>query len=63
MEKFQQKLHDRMGPLFRLWKGLLDIKGTGPEETVSVPIEEYAELVEQSALLLGQVFNERMEDG
>ena len=42
------------GPLSRLWKGLKDIKRTGPEETVAVPIEEYIKLVEQSILVLGQ---------
>ena len=55
MKKLQQKLHDVMGPLSRLWKGLEYIKQTGPKETVSVPTEKYIILVEQSVLLLGQV--------
>ena len=57
MENFPKKLRDRMGPLSRLWKGLEDFKLTDSEETVSVPIEEYVELVEHAVLPLGQAFN------
>lgn len=53
MEKFQRKLRDVIGRLFRLWKGLEDVKQRGPEKTVSIPIEKYIKLVEQSILLLG----------
>lgn len=55
VEKIQHKLRDMMGPHPILWKGLEDIKQTGPKETVSVPTEKYIILVEQSVLLLGQV--------
>ena len=37
-KKIQHKLRDMMGPHPILWKGLEDIKQTGPEETVSVPL-------------------------
>ena len=57
MDKFQQKVCNVMGFVSRLWKWLKDVKRTGPEETVSVPIEEYIKLVEQSVLLLGQASN------
>ena len=37
--KCKQKMHV-MGPLSRLLKGLADTKQTGPEEAVSVSIDE-----------------------
>ena len=49
MEKFQQKLLDVLGPLFRLWKGLEDSKNS-PNDTVPVPVEYHIKLTE---LLLG----------
>ena len=53
MEKFQQKHLDVMGPLFRLWKGLEDIKNA-PDDTAPVPVEDHIKLVEQIVFLLGQ---------
>ena len=42
-----------MGPLSRLWKGLQDVRNES-SETVEVPADTFAKLIEQSALLLGQ---------
>lgn len=60
IEKFKQKLCDVIGPLPRLWKWLEAINRKGPEETVSVPIKEYIQLVKQSVLSLGQASNTKM---
>ena len=37
MEKMQQKTLDVLGLLFRLWKGLEDIKNVA-DDTVTVPV-------------------------
>ena len=53
MEKFQEKMLQFMGPLSRLCKGL---KGVQNEysEAVEVPVDLFATMIEQNALLLGQ---------
>ena len=53
MEKMQQKILDVLGLLFRLWKGLEDIKNAA-DDTVTVPVEDQISLIEQTAFLLGQ---------
>ena len=44
---------DVLGLLFRLWKGLEDIKNAA-DDTVTVPVEDQISLIEQTAFLLGQ---------
>ena len=43
-----------MGRLFRLWKGLEDIRKELSDETVEVPVDKFVTLVGQVILLLGQ---------
>ena len=54
MGKFQEKILQVMGPLSRPWKGLEYVRNES-SETVVVPVNTFATLIEQTTLLLGQV--------
>ena len=54
MERFQGKILEVMGPLFRLWRGLEDIRKAPSDEAVEVAVNKFVTLVEQISLLLGQ---------
>ena len=54
MERFQGKILEVMGPLFRLWRGLEDIRKAPSDEAVEVAVDKFVILVEQIILLLGQ---------
>ena len=44
-----------MSRFFRLWPGLGDIRKASSHKAIEVPVDEFATLVEQVILLLGQV--------